>query len=361
MAGAGRALADPAAARPRDPVRRQLRRRGRARGAALRLTRWDSAASWCRDRNLARMTETGTAETETFERHDVEFESGGERCAAWLYLPGGNGPHPAIVLGHGLGATREMRLDAYAERFAAAGYACLVFDYRHFGDSGGEPRGLLSIRRELADWRAAIAYARTRRELDADRIVAWGSSFGGGHVFRIASEDDRLAAAIAQNPFADGIASLRVMSPKTLLKLQLPAIRDAVAAITGRPPVRVPTSGPPGSAALLTAPDSAPGVRRLIDATGHDADDEVAARFALVVAGYRPGRRASKIRCPILICACDRDTITPASAAIRLGSRAGRAQIRTYPVEHFDIYFDEAFESTIADQIAFLERVVPVR
>jgi hypothetical protein len=43
----------------------------------------------------------------------------------------------------------------FAQRFAAAGYYALVFDYRHFGDSDGEPRRLLDIKRQLQDWRRA--------------------------------------------------------------------------------------------------------------------------------------------------------------------------------------------------------------
>ena len=60
-------------------------------------------------------------------------------------MPEGAGPHPCVVMAHGFSAVREQRLDAYAERFAAAGLAVLVFDYRHFGASQGEPRQLLSI------------------------------------------------------------------------------------------------------------------------------------------------------------------------------------------------------------------------
>ncbi|BCI92043.1 hypothetical protein NIIDMKKI_72490 [Mycobacterium kansasii] len=48
-------------------------------------------------------------------------------------------PVSLLVMAHGLGAVRTMRLDAYAQRFCAAGYACLVFDYRNFGDSEGSP------------------------------------------------------------------------------------------------------------------------------------------------------------------------------------------------------------------------------
>ena len=74
---------------------------------------------------------------------------------------------------------REQRLDAFAERFAAAGLAALVFDYRHFGASEGEPRQLLDVKRQLTDWRSAVAYARGLAGVDGDRVAVWGTSFSG--------------------------------------------------------------------------------------------------------------------------------------------------------------------------------------
>src|SRR5688500_3720583 len=70
-------------------------------------------------------------------RQDVCFRSGGVSCAAWLYRPASSSEHelPCVVMAQGFGGTREMRLWAYAERFVAAGYAVLAFDYRHFGGS----------------------------------------------------------------------------------------------------------------------------------------------------------------------------------------------------------------------------------
>src|SRR5881392_1074888 len=85
------------------------------------------------------------------QRSDVTFQSGGTRCAAWLYRPAENGgsPTPCVILAHGFTGVRDQRLDAYAERFAEAGLTALVLDYRYFGDSDGEPRQLLDIRRQL--------------------------------------------------------------------------------------------------------------------------------------------------------------------------------------------------------------------
>ena len=107
------------------------------------------------------------------ERTDVEFTSDGVVIRAWLYRPNVPNP-PIIVMAHGLGGVKTMRLDAFAERFADAGYACLVFDYRHFGDSDGEPRQLLSVHRQLADYDAAITYAKSLDGVDAARVVVWG-------------------------------------------------------------------------------------------------------------------------------------------------------------------------------------------
>ena len=96
------------------------------------------------------------------DRIDVGFSSGAERCAAWLYPGRGAGRRPCVILAHGFGGVREARLDAYAERFAGAGVTALVFDYRHFGGSDGDPRQLIDIPRQLDDWRAAISRSPAR-------------------------------------------------------------------------------------------------------------------------------------------------------------------------------------------------------
>ncbi|MGV1050431.1 MAG: alpha/beta hydrolase, partial [Solirubrobacterales bacterium] len=111
---------------------------------------------------------------------DLEFDVDGERCAAWLYRPPLGQEAPAVVMAHGLSGTRRDRLGPFAERFAAAGLAALVFDHRGFGDSGGEP-DRFEPARQLRDWRAAIARARSLTGIDAERVATFGSSIGGGN------------------------------------------------------------------------------------------------------------------------------------------------------------------------------------
>ena len=253
-----------------------------------------------------------TMDTSLPERREVHFSSGSEQCHAWLYLPVAGAqatPPPVIVMAHGLGAVKALRLAAFAERFQAAGYACLVFDYRHFGESEGEPRELLSLGRQRADWRAAVAFARSLPEVDSGRIVAWGTSFGGGHAIVTAAEDASIVAAIAQCPFTDGLASARQLSPVGNARLGIAAARDHLARLTGRPPVRVKVAARPGEVGLMDRPDVVEGSLRLLDASGLTEEDfrnDVPARVAFEIPLDAPGRRVSDVRCPILFCVCDR-------------------------------------------------------
>src|SRR6201999_1306192 len=123
------------------------------------------------------------------------------------------------------------------------------------GDSEGEPRQLLDADMQLADWAAAVAYARTLDGVDADRIALWGTSFGGGHVIASAARLPGIAAAGAQCPLTDGLASLPTVTKQLITaRLSARALRDLLGARVGRPPVMVATAGKPGKGALVSTP-----------------------------------------------------------------------------------------------------------
>ena len=290
-------------------------------------------------------------------RTDTAFTSGEETCAAWWYHPEAPGPHATIVMAHGLGGVRQMRLDAFAERFVEAGYACLVFDYRHFGASGGSPRQILDIRRQLEDWRAAIAHVRTLAEVDADRIVVWGTSFGGGHAIVTGADDPEVAAVIAQCPFTDGLASTVATPTAISLRLTALGVLDRAGSVIGRAPVTVPSYGDPGEVALMSSPDSRPGMEALMPED--PVRNDIAARFALDIVRHFPGRRSPDLACPTLFVVCESDAVAPAGATQRHAARAPQGEVVTFPVGHFDIYVGEAFETNVAAQLDFLARHVP--
>jgi dienelactone hydrolase len=290
-----------------------------------------------------------------FTRYDVSFTSGEDTCGAWLYMPTGVTSPPVVILGHGLGATREMRLDAFAERFAQAGIAALAFTYRHFGDSSGQPRQLLSIKRQLADWDAAIDWVKNRRDVDGSRIAVWGSSFGGGHSITVASRHPELKAAVAQCPFTDGLASALALGPTESLKVLPLVARDYASMVLRRPPAMIPLAGPPGSVALMNAPDALPAYEALLppDTTFRN---EVAARVAPTIMAYRPGRSVKKIKFPILFCVSNTDSVTPPAQTLRYARTAPRGEIKRYDAGHFDFYLGQPFEALVRDQVEFLTR-----
>jgi len=282
-------------------------------------------------------------------RNDVNFTSSGERCAAWLYRPDGAQPStPIIVMAHGLSGTRRDGLDPFAERFAAIGAAAIVFDHRGFGDSDGE-QDLFEPARQLADWGAAIAFARSLPGIDPERVVTFGSSMGGGNALAAAADDRLVAAAISQVPFLDIVTQAYRPSARV-------AARMMVAARLGR---HLPAVGQPDEAAFINAPDSEVGWRRVV-ANGEDSRwrDRVSARW-LLGHPFRPGRLAGRLHCPWLVCVGEADQVAKPGPAIAAARRAPLGELRTYEgVDHFDIYDGPAHEALIADQLSFLRRHV---
>lgn len=287
-------------------------------------------------------------------RDDIIIGSHGERLAAYLYMPAdARAPVPCVVMAHGFSATRDDGLPAYAEEFVRAGFAVVLFDYRHFGASSGEPRQLLDIGRQQQDYRAVVDWARHAKGIDPDRIVLWGSSFSGGHVLAVAAGDPRIAAVIAQAPFTDSIAVTRVTPVANIVRASVAALADRAGAIVGRPPRYIPPVGPPGSFAVMTAAEAEPGFAAI---AGPNTmwRNEVAARIFLDVIPYRPFRYARRLTMPVLFCVCDADATTPPGPSIRAAHDAPRGELLRYPYGHFDIYNDPQVK---ADQVAFLRRV----
>lgn len=301
-------------------------------------------------------------------RRDLRFTSCIETCAAWLYpaaapvdatgeLAGARSEPttsahardatvPLIVMGHGMSGTRRDRLGAFAERFAAAGVAALVFDHRGFGDSDGEP-DLFEPARQLEDWRAAIAFARSLPGIDGERVATFGSSMGGGNALAAAAEDERIAAAISQVPFLDIVLQAHRSSPRVTAKVLAAAARG----------LHLPVLGEPNEAALLNAPGAATGWRHVVT-IGEDSRwrDRISTGW-LLGRPYRPGRKAAKLHCPWLVCVGEADRVARPGPAIAAAHRAPLGELRTYPgVDHFDIYDGPAHEALLADQLAFLRR-----
>ena len=282
---------------------------------------------------------------------------GGDRLAAWHFLPDGDDAAPArpcVILAHGFTATRDMQLARPAERFANAGWHAVAFDFRHFGDSGGEPRQLVDLHRQYEDWDAAVAFAAGLDGVDARRIALWGTSFCGGHVIDAATRHAGVAAVVAQTPFVDGLAQVLRTPPRIGLRMTVDGVRDELGSRRGRPPRLIPVSAPGGGYAVLSDQhvwDSIPVV-----VPEHTTwRNEVAARIALRLAMHRPVRHAARVRCPLLVQTVDGETVVSNRAAERAAARAPRGEHRRYRgLNHFDVYTGAGFEALNADQLTFL-------
>lgn len=260
-------------------------------------------------------------------------------------------------MAHGFGATRDASLEPYAERFAAAGMHVLLFDYRHFGASEGEPRQVLSVRRQLQDYAAAVHFAHALSGVDANRVAVWGTSFSGGHALVTAATVPGVAAAVCQCPMMDGLAAvmniLKYAGAGQLLRLTGHGLWDVALAPFGRAHY-VPTVGKPGTLAVMTSDDADEGYRKLAPP---EFRFEVAARIGLTAGLYRPVRYASRVRCPVLVQVCERDSVAPVASAEQVIHLLGsRGEARRYPIGHFEPYFGTHFERSVSDQLAFLQR-----
>ncbi len=291
------------------------------------------------------------------ERQKVHFASGDAECAAWHY-PGTNGA--CVIMAGGGGVTKEPGTDPFAERFHDAGFTVLAIDYRRLGESGGQPRQVVRMKDQLADWQAAIAFAATLPGVDPAKLAIWGFSLSGGHVFRVAARNPQLAAAIAQTPNADGQAAarnaMRYQKPLAMLRLTGRAVVDAIGGLVGRKPLLVPLSGQPGTVALLTTPDSLEGDKALNPGNRYpEWQQAIAARSAFSFSFYRPGGQASQVRCPLLVLVCDQDRTALAAPAVRTAERAPRGELSRMPGGHYEPFLD-GHEQAVEAELSFLRR-----
>jgi fermentation-respiration switch protein FrsA (DUF1100 family) len=291
------------------------------------------------------------------ERKKARFSSGDTECAAWHY-PGTNGA--CVIMAGGGAVTKEPGTDLFARRFHEAGFDVLAFDYRRLGESGGQPRQVIRIREQLTDWQAAIAFAAGLPGVDPARLAIWGFSLSGGHVFRVAADNPQLSAAIAQTPNADGPAAARNAArhqkPLAMLRLAGRGILDALGGLAGRPPLLIPLAGQPGTVAMLTTPDSIDGDRALNPGNSYpDWQQAVAARSAPQIGLYRPGRDASRVRCPLLVLVCDRDQTALAGPAVGAANRAPRGELVQLPGGHYEPFLGQ-HEQAIEAELSFLRR-----
>lgn len=303
-------------------------------------------------------TGTGGAATEDIKPETITFESQGTDCEADLYLPNeGVAPWPVLVMANVFGAERRWGVPPFASRFARAGIATLLFDYRYLDGSGGSPRRLIDPERQLADWEAAIAHARSLEAIDEERVGLWGTSFSGGHVLAIGSRRSDLRALVAMVPFVDGRATVAHQVAGRGLTTQLGTmgrvLADRIGAAVGVGPVSLPIVTEPDEGGLVDSPGAKAGFLSLVpdEAT---VINRTPARVVLDLPTYRPGTRVDEIDTPVHVVVAEADRLLPAEPTERTIERLPDPSVHRVPAGHFDVHLEPWFEPIVDEQVSFL-------
>src|SRR5512147_1184299 len=294
-------------------------------------------------------------------RKDIAFETeDGVTLRGWHHVPDGRrGKVPTIVMAHGFSAVKEMYLDDFAEAFAAAGLASVVFDNRNFGASDGAPRHEIDPWQQVRDYRDAITYAETLEETDPERIGTWGPSYSGGHVLVVSALDRRVKCVVSQTPLISGHDNARrVMRADHLAAAHKLFVEDRRRRMAGQPPVMIPVVAE--DPAKFPAVPTADGWTWFSETARTRAPfwkNEVTLRSVEMFTEYEPGSYVSFISpTPLLMVVALGDVLTVADLALAAYERAlAPKRLVTFAGGHFNVYVDD-FEAASKAAVEWFTR-----
>lgn len=290
---------------------------------------------------------------QNFRSIDLGFPSGEERCAARLHLPLHLPRPPVLLMGNGLATEWHFGTADFIRAFTAAGIATFNFDYRHFGASTGEPRQLISFAKQLDDWRAALAFLRTRAEINPARIALWGSSLGGGHALSLAAEEPRLRAVVAQVPHLNSREALKSVPKWQLLRTLGHALRDQLGAGFGQAAHTLPVVAEPGELGLLNKPGWKAHYLSLVP-EGSAWRNAVPARSIFTAGNYNPVDVLDRLKMPVMIAYALADAAIPAVNVEIASQRIGDVTLLPFAGDHFGVYAGPWHEEIVAQETEFL-------
>ena len=281
---------------------------------------------------------------DNFTRQDVTFNSVGKKLVGWLYVPKGmktGEKRPAIVMAHGWSAVKEMYLDDFAAKYSNGGFVVLVFDYRNFGDSEGEPRGHIDPSMQHEDYKNAITWATLQPMVDADRIGIWGSSYSGAHVMHLAAFDRRVKCAVAQVPLVNATDNFRrLVRADSWGGLQAWLAADRAEEYTTGKVNYLPVVAEQGKPSALPTQDSYDWFINTGKTRAPKWENRQTVRSLELALPYNPAASVHLISpTPFMMIVAENDVLTPTDLAIEAFGRAREPkQLVILPGGHFDAY-----------------------
>ena len=268
---------------------------------------------------------------------------------------------PAVVLmAHGLAGLRQFKLMHYAQYFAQAGYAVVLFDYRYWGGSTGRPRELVSIEAQLTDWQTMIEHVSQRKSIDAKRIVLWGTALSGGYVLELAAQKNpHVKAVLAQVPFVDGAESAKRYPLPFLAKALKISSQDYMGAKVAMEPKVLPVVAQSEPCFMPTA-DSYAGYHSIVNPDVYWSG-QIPARLFFHLIRYRPILQLHEIQVPVLLIAAQQDSWIPIESSRAAATNiAPNVSYHEWDIQHFQIYHGQYFEKALQTQLEFLHQHVGV-
>lgn len=287
------------------------------------------------------------------------FVADGNTCAATLHAPASaDGQRlPAILMVGGWGSVQNALTASFVNRFVAAGYAVMEFDFPGWGMSGGWPRQDINPWRRVRAANAALAHLKSQAQVDAHRIVLWGTSFGGGHIVDLAAAHPDLQGAIIQVPMLDGRATVKAVPLPRLMRFMATGIADLLKPGAS---ILIPTVARQGAFGSMDRDNAWEALQLGLAAhNGMKYVNRVTARSLLTMGFYRPCTRLKHVKIPMLIVGAIRDTVAPfVEDEIRRVDNP-HLQVVRIDADHFDPYFEPCFPDVIRHQLDFLKGVLP--
>ncbi|KRI60711.1 lysophospholipase [Acinetobacter pittii] len=282
-----------------------------------------------------------------------------EMIAADFYIPKTNNKSAVIIMAHGFAGLRQFKLIQYAQRFAQAGYAVILFDYRYWGGSTGKPREMVSINSQLEDWKTVIQYASTCKLVDNRRIVLWGTSLSGGYALSLASELKNIQAVLVQIPYVDGAETAKLYPLQRYPQALKLSSQDYMGSKMGLNPKRLPVVDQHNLCFMPTA-DSYYGYLSIVN-PDYYWSGEVPARVFFNLMRYRPIQVVRQINIPVLFIAAQKDSLIPIESSREAATNiAPFVSYHEWDMKHFDIYHGSWFEKTVTTQLEFLHQHIGV-
>lgn len=128
---------------------------------------------------------SASAFADDIETRQVSFENEGTTLAGTLYLPADFQPgekHPGVLVTGAWTSIKEQMSGLYAREMAERGFVALAFDFRGWGQSGGDIRFKEDPAAKTEDISAAADYLASLPEIDASRIAGLGICASAGYM-----------------------------------------------------------------------------------------------------------------------------------------------------------------------------------